>query len=130
MRISDWSSDVCSSDLDDDGGRHAADAGAQPAVLAGAGSRLGAGGPPGGASGQLGPWRKAIARRMVFRQRIRDILPCTALPPLPPKAPPVPAGSRPEERRVGQEGVSRCRPRWSPDHKKNKISITTEDRNT
>src|SRR3546814_20234199 len=31
--------------------------------------------------------------------------------------------SRSEERRVGKEGVSTCRYRWSPDHKKKKTNI-------
>src|SRR3546814_15587048 len=30
------------------------------------------------------------------------------------------AGTRSEERRVGKEGVSTCRSRWSPDHSKKK----------
>src|SRR3546814_7924861 len=93
MRISDWSSDVCSSDLgadrlhrgegagDDGGERLRRPGGEQPgeverlAQLVGAhvaGHRLGAGGPR--------------------------------------------LGDRSEERRVGKECVSTCRSRWSPYH--------------
>src|SRR3546814_19050362 len=35
-----------------------------------------------------------------------------------------PGGQRSEERRVGKEGVSTCRSRWSPYHKKKKKTTT------
>src|SRR3546814_20602691 len=37
------------------------------------------------------------------------------------------AGVRSEERRVGKEGVSTCRSRWSTDHSKNNDKKTKED---
>src|SRR3546814_10291500 len=87
MRISDWSSDVCSSDLD---GRAelwvvagAAGGDAQPQVHAQLVSAL--------VDGQV-DIRTAIAAPRWFVE------------------------PRSEERRVGKECVSTCRSRWSPDH--------------
>src|SRR3546814_11259064 len=78
MRISDWSSDVCSSDL------------GAPVEF----RRSGEG--PRSALREQG--RQAPARRRAAA-----------------------GGDRSEERRVGKECVSTCRPRWSPYHsKKNK----------
>src|SRR3546814_17833430 len=93
MRISDWSSDVCSSDLAGQGRRgihHAR----WPQGAGGAGDGPHLHGPP----------RRSVCRG---RWRIAEV--------------------RPEERSVGQECVSTCRTRWSPDHSKtnNSISITT-----
>src|SRR3546814_19281659 len=90
MRISDWSSDVCSSDLEveqqagDDtvGNGHLVAAPAQPAA------------------GHLQP--KVDAGGTLGRRRS-------------------------EERRVGNECVRTCRPRWSPDHKKNKNTKTRDN---
>src|SRR3546814_7840541 len=79
MRISDWSSDVCSSDLAaDDVHRHFVGA----AVL----------GPAQRAD------RAGDAGMQVAAGAGDD------------------ARGRSEERRVGQEGVSTCRSRWSPNH--------------
>src|SRR3546814_13772921 len=49
--------------------------------------------------------------------RLRRVsgLPVTLAPP-----PVIPAKARSEERRVGKEGVSTCRFRWSPYHEKKK----------
>src|SRR3546814_16818519 len=94
MRISDWSSDVCSSDL--------------PAVILIAGLGF-----------QLIDWPTRLCEAIaangfhVIRFDNRDIglsqkMEQTGLP-------------RSEERRVGKECVSTCRSRWSPSHlKKNK----------
>src|SRR3546814_15670136 len=115
MRISDWSSDVCSSDLGYD-------------ALFCASSRHGISGPRTPAGGRamrqfierhsfwsfviliaLGvflwlvfavwpEWLEdAIGRKKTFENPFRS-----------------------EERRVGKECVSTCRPRWSPDHSKKK----------
>src|SRR3546814_12880279 len=108
MRISDWSSDVCSSDLRL--GRHAADvdAGAADGAVAdqrdlGAflGSRDG-GGEPGRSRadhGEVVPAVGIVAGTAAI-QHVR----------------------RSEERRVGKECVSTCRTRWSPYHYKKKTS--------
>src|SRR3546814_9450708 len=100
MRISDWSSDVCSSDLAALAGRGDADwrdaddrrlAVGRVAVLAGVG--LGSG--PLNSTFEASKWR---------RYRVRADA----------------AGSiatrRSAERRVGKECVSTCRSRWSPDN--------------
>src|SRR3546814_4228749 len=89
MRISDWSSDVCSSDLDGvgrDGGEvlleipgAAARGVAQPRHD---GEQAGEGAGGGGLGWAVGGW----------------------------------AAGRSEERRVGKECVSTCRSRWSPYH--------------
>src|SRR3546814_5165189 len=91
MRISDWSSDVCSSDLIGAG----ADmfVACQRRIVVGeAAFRF-----PGAAFGLvLGTGRLA---RLVGSASACDWV-----------------GSRSEERRVGKECVSTCRSRWSPDH--------------
>src|SRR3546814_12961140 len=98
MRISDWSSDVCSSDLRDhaparrDGGAAAVLARSVRIV---AGEEQGFAmlelAEPGGAQRRFGP--RGIGGAAVG---IRD------------------HGDRSEERRVGKECVSTCRSRWSP----------------
>src|SRR3546814_16940448 len=93
MRISDWSSDVCSSDLPGDGAspprggddHHPADRGA---VTPGGGC----GGDDDPAPGRELPPR-ASHRLSLVRVRVAD---------------------RSEERRVGKECVSTCRSRWLP----------------
>src|SRR3546814_1784242 len=88
MRISDWSSDVCSSDLDPVEVLPAAQAAWLP--------------------------RSAAAPRPEADFRRLDAAPFAALamPPMP--APTL--AERSEERRVGKECVSTCRSRWSPYH--------------
>src|SRR3546814_1486299 len=89
MRISDWSSDVCSSDLTSSG-TWTKPTGCRAALVEEVGSGGGGGGSDsanrtggGGAAG-------GYVRKMI------DV--------------------RSEERRVGKECVSTCRSRWSPDH--------------
>src|SRR3546814_2414135 len=91
MRISDWSSDVCSSDL-----------------LTGCGAR-----------GIHGNGVRAFPRFMIehltgnddlIRAGLFDEGAQAALDRI------LPADGRSEERRVGKECVSTCRSRWSPDH--------------
>src|SRR3546814_15396687 len=106
MRISDWSSDVCSSDLVQRIGSGAAQGGllglTQPVLDEGYGSgkltQVGVGAGTGGllplAAGAV---RGAanVARPILQPRKVAD---------------------RSEERRVGQECVSTCRSRWSPQH--------------
>src|SRR3546814_14726413 len=104
MRISDWSSDVCSSDL------------------LTAGLAL----PAGDCAQRVEPPRdrgeEAFLRLHVrgngAEQRgLRLIGPVRTAKPL---------NGRSEERRVGKECVSTCRSRWSPDHYKKKYTQTNE----
>src|SRR3546814_8839559 len=88
LRISDWSSDVCSSDLADTGiseimiNRH-------DEIYVERNGRL---------------WRHdaAFSSEQSVRWVIERIV--------------APLGRRSEGRRVGKEGVSTCRSRWSPSH--------------
>src|SRR3546814_18059856 len=115
MRISDWSSDVCSSDLGRPAARGAgADrAGDRPAVDHPRRGRPDQGddpiGRPGGSDGGDGN---------------------AARPPVARPARRADALGRSEERRVGKECVSTCRSRWSPYHykKKKKKPNTTNRR--
>src|SRR3546814_2349433 len=104
MRISDWSSDVCSSDLLPP----RADAGVRPARPAGAGATL-VPPPRGGRPG--GPVGRGRARAWGGGGRPRG---CAGVPPVRGRG----VGTRPrsEDRRVGKECVSTCKSRWSPDH--------------
>src|SRR3546814_3618031 len=88
MRISDWSSDVCSSDLEAEGGGRK--------IL------------------QLQSHR---GRPVMSFATLRQTLPAPQLPscaPLPHA--PTASRSRSEERRVGKECVGTCRSRWLPYH--------------
>src|SRR3546814_11346819 len=97
MRISDWSSDVCSSDLPDASTlRKVVERGAQP------------------------PQYARVARRGVGRfigHRHQAGQAETGRQPLQPPGGklPVRVAAESEERRVGKEWVSTCRSRWSPD---------------
>src|SRR3546814_13667277 len=93
MRISDWSSDVCSSDLAADDRRPAAGRDRQAAQC----------------GGLQGPPQSPLLGLIPIRDES-----CVMS---------VPAARRSEERRVGKVCVSRCRHRWSPDHKKRKPRI-------
>src|SRR3546814_6190592 len=97
MRISDWSSDVCSSDL----------------------SR------PGGTIASSSPlssrrWAKRASRTRSSRTGGRSLrqlpVPPTKLSQDLPPARERGGSLRSEERRVGEEGVSTCRSRWSQYH--------------
>src|SRR3546814_3289128 len=88
MRISDWSSDVCSSDLLDEGSL-GVDAGTDAALDLSAALML--------ALERLSPLeRAAFLMHDVFDASFEEV--------------------RSEERRVGKECVSTCRSRWSPYH--------------
>src|SRR3546814_12629994 len=108
MRISDWSSDVCSSDL-------MIPPAAAPAFLAQAG------------------WEHAaivpLAGDASFRRYFRVIdgaRRAVLMDAPPPHEDPRPfiAIARSQERRVGKECVSTCRPRWSRYHYKKKNRLT------
>src|SRR3546814_18477689 len=100
MRISDWSSDVCSSDLHihpairekiaDHGAAIIAEV--QAAVAAHDIVVVGMG---------INPFPRKARRLLTARGLAHHYLEY---------------GSRSEERRVGKECVSKCRSRWSPDH--------------
>src|SRR3546814_13973971 len=94
MRISDWSSDVCSSDLGEDQG----------------GARFDG---RGGGAGRplLGRADRALAPQLHHRRRAAAARggACAG-------AGGAGGGARSEARRLGQECVSTCRSRWSPYH--------------
>src|SRR3546814_15609696 len=102
MRISDWSSDVCSSDLEGS---------AAPIAMPGL-SRWVVNGTAyfekAGFQARIsGRYRSKFLAEVSGLSLKRDLV------------------TRSEERRVGKEGVSKCRSRWSPDHYKNKtINMT------
>src|SRR3546814_19760875 len=111
MRISDWSSDVCSSDLSlrhqarhhraDGGGVGKALISAEPVSAAHNISRTFSGGRP-----STTPLSVATSGRSI---RIGSAV--------------IAARIRSEERRGGKESVSTCRSRWSPYHYKKKKKI-------
>src|SRR3546814_10945835 len=129
MRISDWSSDVCSSDLrgdlvcvkpawlyDDRSGL---------VVIAGRESLIGhhlASGRNDTAARVLHDWRElfpdALYLELTRTGRDGEEAFNAAAVALADRM------DRSEERRVGQECVSTCRSRWSPDHSKNNILYT------
>src|SRR3546814_11306020 len=90
MRISDWSSDVCSSDLEELAAVGPPDAGAT--------AQLEVGEPDGGEPAVQRRTRGAWGHQALDQGR--------------------PALQRSEERRVGKECVSTCKARWSPHHSK------------
>src|SRR3546814_7349044 len=91
MRISDWSSDVCSSDLNL---KTRSDGGGTEVTF----------GIPSGAT--LKTWRDDT-------KVVADVIQPAAEPAAKPEAA---KADRSEERRVGKECVSTCRSRWSPYH--------------
>src|SRR3546814_4632867 len=91
MRISDWSSDVCSSDL-----------GAQRRLRADRRRHRGGGQARDGGAGGGQDADRDGARSLSARPVGRFVLPQR--------------DRRTEERRVGKECVSTCRSRWSPYH--------------
>src|SRR3546814_14618522 len=97
MRISDWSSDVCSSDLED-----RTPSAAEPIGSYGKRAPLAAEGPPRCADNFLplridNVWLIEFLYRAPEAHDVQDVL-------------------RSEERRVGKECVRTCRSRWSPYH--------------
>src|SRR3546814_14185147 len=109
MRISDWSSDVCSSDLKTPWDCGLLRAFARPGV------RL--------EPMTIGIHRSRLSLQRPRRRRIfRRADPATSWGL---------RAFRSEERRVGKECVSTCRSRWSPYHKKKKqnTSRTQDDNN-
>src|SRR3546814_16624372 len=99
MRISDWSSDVCSSDL---ARRDRLQAGTDRARKTAGGAALRA---------------RRIADRALRAHAGRGSLRQD------PAQPRLQGGPRSEERRVGKECVSTCRSRWSPEHLKKKTKL-------
>src|SRR3546814_17660934 len=95
MRISDWSSDVCSSDL------------LRPCAGRSRHGAMGIG------SSLRRQDRQQVARRSACRTHQRRTVGQRA------------GQARSEERRVGKECVRTCRSRWSPYHKKIKTSHKT-----
>src|SRR3546814_7717846 len=90
MRISDWSSDVCSSDLDDRQPNAVDDPGPQPFEVIDQ---------EGESEGRHRLLVDAVLRQPGGQRRADHRI-----------------GKRSEERRVGKECVSTCRSRWSPYH--------------
>src|SRR3546814_4699903 len=96
MRISDWSSDVCSSDL--------------RCTLALVMQRIRRAGDRDGFAERAHLWADYTAWAWLFFIRIRRIVLLRRIDFRRLRVP------RSEERRVGKECVSTCRSRWSPDH--------------
>src|SRR3546814_11480034 len=93
MRMSDWSSDVCSSDLTPRGA----------ACAAKAAPRTGSAGLP-----TSDPMNKMLANNMISEASAHS------------GSSTAHSGGRSEERRVGKECVRQCRSRWLPSHEKKK----------
>src|SRR3546814_12683495 len=103
MRISDWSSDVCSSDLTVDrrGDFAVAAQDAEVAAIAGGGERLRLG------EGQLGRAPEKVRFDHAGQSAIVSAVTGAVVSRSH-------SASRSEERRVGKECVRSCRSRWSP----------------
>src|SRR3546814_18202646 len=101
MRISDWSSDVCSSDLDErrDHRRQRESRDRQ---------------------GHEDPARDDHTEDQAIHRAALASLPVWTSSRIRSVERPAQASARSEERRVGKECVSTCRSRWSPYHKKQK----------
>src|SRR3546814_11293768 len=97
MRISDWSSDVCSSDLGGHCLRHGelADAGVAVQATEAAGAHTAE-----GQAGEEGGGECVVDADRAGGEPLDHVV----------------DHSRSEERRVGKECVSTCRSRWSPYH--------------
>src|SRR3546814_16367270 len=102
MRISDWSSDVCSSDLLD----HIVQAVFAATTLAQLMIEIGQ-----QRHRARGPWPTGVTGMQVF-----DHFAVIAHPLDTARQPRIAQHARSEERRVGKECVSTCRSRWSPYH--------------
>src|SRR3546814_5510938 len=106
MRISDWSSDVCSSDLPDVAGPR------QPLLAAAVAALVGRPGQSAEAAHRLAVGelaRERLAVQQVGGSKAQPVHPRQQLEAARLLA-------RSEERRVGKECVSTCRSRWSPYH--------------
>src|SRR3546814_2279148 len=103
MRISDWSSDVCSSDLNDRGCR--ARVVRDVRELARAQERHGRDGDDAEFLAREPREDELRAVRQAHQQAVSPVDAGGAQA----------VGQRSEERRVGKEGVSTCRSRWVPD---------------
>src|SRR3546814_11073477 len=111
MRISDWSSDVCSSDLSNKAAVVFVQRIGNDLQFVLEFLRFGVGGSVvGGTLGQLPPCQR---HRRGGQARIQMYEGA--------------AVGRSEERRVGKECVSTCRSRWSPYHDKKKNQTTEPD---
>src|SRR3546814_16211696 len=114
MRISDWSSDVCSSDL------------APAPIHPNAFIRIGADDSVTIVSKHIefgqGPYTGLATLAADELDADWSQLPVVSAPPNPAvyATPELGTLLRSEERRVGKECVSTCRSRWSPNHKKKK----------
>src|SRR3546814_20707934 len=96
MRISDWSSDVCSSDLAFEALRAAVPERQACRIMVGL---------------------LALAHDRGCEAELADSIAADLEAE---RLPDLAVLQRSEERRVGKEGVSTCRTRWSPDHYKKK----------
>src|SRR3546814_20380474 len=99
MRISDWSSDVCSSDLE-----HSAAIRYLPAESAAAGAK----------SDTVSVPATVVTAPLTAPADIKIVTPAPDAASVMPPPPGTPVRS--EERRVGKERVGKCRSRWSPIH--------------
>src|SRR3546814_3527758 len=106
MRISDWSSDVCSSDLTNDRetvqsvlirSRQDGEAGHKMHL------------------GERAPRNPSLDRRTILGDEVFQVV-CAEFEDLPVLEEGHQTLTRSEERRVGKECVSTCRSRWSPYH--------------
>src|SRR3546814_17986545 len=119
MRISDWSSDVCSSDLEAEERRLAArdladafglpignavDFWTEAALFSAAGLDALVCGPGNIAQAHTADEWVSLSPLQDYAEAVRRIIASES--------------RRSEARRVGTEGVSTCRSRWSPDHHK------------
>src|SRR3546814_11684709 len=103
MRISYWSSDVCSSDLEGGDGAEQADG-------------------PGGGAQFDGDDQHRTPVRVRLVEDVGDAGEAGEIAEQ--RRPLRPVADRSEERRGGNEWVSTCRSRWSPYHKKKKPKCT------
>src|SRR3546814_11606621 len=108
MRISDWSSDVCSSDLR---AKRVIITKDETTVVNGVGKKADIQARCGQIKAQIEETTSDYDREKL-QERLAKLAGGVAV---------IRVG-RSEERRVGKEGVSTCRSRWSPSHSKKKTS--------
>src|SRR3546814_12514737 len=99
MRISDWSSDVCSSDLDEGAGADRRAVLQEAVVVAGDGAGADVGG---GADGGVAQIAQVVGLGALAQLGVLDLDEV--------------ADMRSDESRVEKECVSTCRYRWTPYH--------------